>query len=111
MSITFSYRKDNQWSENQINMANGNAAMVLEALGYEYDNCGAVDSADLVRRCIKFLNTAEIDRGETPSESQEPGKCRVINCGRREGYLQEKITLIRDLALEASRKGVQITFG
>ena len=81
-----------------VNMANGNACVMLELLGLPVDCYGdvAVESVpNVIRAIIKAQNvsTRRQDATADPYESGGPGtgQCRVIYGGRDEDYISRRL--------------------
>ena len=100
MSITFCPSGMGHCSEG-INMSNANAMAVMAVLGMETEYCGFIESAELIRR-IDDVNPAAITRGVVePSVDQTPGHATMISCGRSRGYIEERLTQLRQLAKDS----------
>lgn len=85
-----------------INVANANAHDIFHALGIiSPELIGEIRAKDLLSRCEAYLT-------HPTAEAQKLGyiEGRVIQCGRRPGYISEKITALRDLAIKAGELGV-----
>ena len=106
MSVTFQIegeRADLETGANYLNLANGNAAELLRWLGLEDGNYGAIRSTDLAARCRRRLWPEK--RNEDPGrEGAENG--RVIDCGRRAGYLPEKAADLLKLCERAGHRRI-----
>jgi hypothetical protein len=98
MSITIT---PNAAGAPEVNMANGNAAQILDLLGLDYDgDWGTTTGPDFHGRvllAIAFLGTATADVEGLPARAVG----RHIECGRRPGYLADRLTALRDLAVWA----------
>jgi hypothetical protein len=105
MSVSFFVKG----SEQEINMCNRNAMMVLQVLGYSADDyCNEIHPDGLpnfINRCNAALGSinqfpgldAEIDTAEFHGENG----CHVISFGVPDGYLTERIAELKLLACVA----------
>jgi len=121
MSVTFGIRGEkldyddpNVW-DRIVNLSNSNAVDVLSAVGLpsgsqDGDLYGEVRGRDLVAKCDKALNGGIDDGAIEATEDCTPGRAKVVYCGRRKGYLSEKLNLLRELGLRAGDIGV-VTWG
>lgn len=112
MSVTFSIegaRVDWQTGEGFINLANTNARELLRWLGLpngEGELSGDAPAAEIAARCRRRL--------WPEARNEDPGvpatrEGRVIDCGRRPGYLPEKVALL--LALCEGAGDRRLTWG
>lgn len=81
----------------EFNVSNSNAKALLSALGYEYTQSGSEDIPirELWAACERFLKSdlaTILDGGTRPKVLGN-----WTTCGRRDGYLTEKITTIKTL--------------
>lgn len=106
MSVTFI--ADGSDSEG-MNLANANARLLLEWIGYPGDpwDLDKLPAAEVAARCRRRLwpEGRNHDQGDPGSDTKLPGEPRVIDCGRREGYLEEKTALLLAMAKEAGPEG------
>jgi hypothetical protein len=105
MSITFSIA--GQDSDETINLSNANAWTLLEWIGIAPDHGGTVPArelAALTRRRLWPEVRERNDEGVAPSVDKAPGRCTMIDCGRRPGYFQERAEQLLRLA-EAAGDG------
>ena len=93
--------------DREFSLSNANAADVLEALGIE----DSFSERPWPIRCFRaLLIVARRKRLGLASpaipvtETQEPGTMLVIECGRTEGYIEQKLANLSDLVNE----GVEI---
>lgn len=121
MSVTFSAEPDQHQAavspcEPQLNVTNVNAALILRALGLlseigaaailgpqpglTPDGCpdlfGECDAADFLARIDLALALHPTDPGVPWHAITDAGN--VIDCGRRPGYLHERLHELRDVA-------------
>jgi len=121
MSVSFFARKGNQLlnKDNDINLSNRNAMIVLQTLSFRPDEyCGGVKNDELenfILRCDLALQLIKaepsLDPGMPTTTYSEPGKMTMIDFGLPAGYLQERITQLRDLACFAYKHGAELSWG
>lgn len=108
-----------------VNMSNGNAALVCATLGIDLDAegwCGSLSAADFLGRVLLALAIAPADEG-MPSYELAPGDSagifgtvrqggpRFIQGARPEGYTQQRLAQLRELAEWAVAHNAEISFG
>jgi hypothetical protein len=96
-----------------VNMSNANAARVCETLGIDLDEegwCGSLPAADFLGRVLMALAVLPVDAGVPWHEVPGPG-ARMIECGRPEGYTQDRLGQLRELADWAVAHDAEIDFG
>jgi hypothetical protein len=119
MSVTFSPTGHKHSCENpfecpvcsvlHLNVSNANARALLQWLDLEYgDLWGEINASELAAKCRRRLWPEErnIDPGVPAVEEG-----RVIDCGRRPGYLPERTAQLLKLAEEAQKMGVTVSWG
>jgi hypothetical protein len=96
------------------------AVAVLGALGYPVpdnnpadafacgDLSGVADAAEFAGRVAVALALAPADAGMPAYEDTRPGGPRWHECGRRPGYLQEKLTELAELARWCAERGRRV---
>jgi hypothetical protein len=112
-----------------VNVSNTNAYAILEWLGLNPDPWGQAnncDPTDFAARCRRRLwpEAFNEDQGVQPTadgrpidtssdESMEKSVegARVIDCGRRPGYLKDRTAQLLVLADEAIRLGSKVVWG
>ena len=101
-----------------VNLANGNARYILDALGVQAsDLCGTLTAEDFLGRCLLATAIAPVDEG-TPSYVAAPAGgaplatqgATMIMCGRPEGYLHGTLARLTTLAEYARTQGRTITW-
>jgi hypothetical protein len=115
MSVTF-FAPDaqDQTSDLEINVSNANAAFILDALGYaesvtEGELFGETSGEDFLGRVMVALGLAPADEGRpSPPDADH---VTVVDCGRRPGYLQEKLDMLRELGDAAKGFGSMVVWG
>lgn len=87
-----------------VNMANANAARVLETLGYPDEELGGDEEAEV------FFGAVLLASGLTPYDEGIPAhqEGNVIDCGRRPGYLQDRLDELRELASWCYQRGRRV---
>jgi hypothetical protein len=90
-----------------VNMSNANAAMILAVLGLDVDPedgiMGHMDAEQFLGHVLMAL-AAERDNAAVLSVTDSlPGCATFIDCGLPEGYVEERLTQLADLATEAVR--------
>lgn len=119
MSVTFwvtGEETDPERRETFVNVANDNAADLLRWLGIPFDAgdlWGEAKASELAALCRRRLWNEPInqDPGVQGSESGGPGtgQVRVVDCGRRPGYLPERAAELLALCVRAG--GGRISWG
>jgi hypothetical protein len=93
----------------QVNLANGNAAQVFHLLGLEFDgDFGEAPGQDFLGRVLlaQALLDASADQGEIPAHQVG----RVVEWGRRAGYLADKLADLRTVANWAVRQHAEVVW-
>ena len=114
MSITFSPQtsRDNLWEEASLNVSNANGLALLSAMGVEADYCGSMDAEAFLGHVLVGLATCD-DSALEPCESMGflgMLNVRVHDMGRREGYMSDRLNVLRDIALTAQEHGLAVTW-
>lgn len=95
MSITFT---PTAAGAPKVNMANGNAAEILNLLGLDFDGCwGETSAQDFLGRVLvaqALLDTAADDTNGRPAVEDH----HWVECGRRPGYLADRLADLHRLA-------------
>lgn len=84
-----------------VNMSNSNAAVVCAALGIDLDElgwCGSLPARDFLGRILIALAVNPSDAGRPATVDAAPGRATFIDCGRPEGYVEERLGWLRALA-------------
>ncbi len=130
MSVTFSAfnTATDSFVGEGVNFANGNALTVLDALGVVAQPgeevwdvlAGELPVRDFQGRVLVALGVLPVDEGTpdvvlTQAEKEAGGdlltllaNATVVSCGRRPGYLQERIGELRGLAEQAVAAGCDV---
>jgi hypothetical protein len=107
----------------RLNVANGNAILLLEALGLlgevrdtpfgpvAMDACGSLPADQFLGRVL----AAEVMSVGDPGMPRETFKVEagptIVGWGRRVGYVDEKLTVLREIALWAQAHNVEVVWG
>lgn len=106
--ITTSYTVDDSFD---VNMSNGNARDVLEALGLIVDNempwCGDIAPDDLVGRVL-IARAVAPDPALASYELTGERGARLVFAGRQAGYVNEKLDRLQRLAEVCAAMGRRI---
>lgn len=100
--------------ELEINMSSSNAAVVCGALGIDLAEegwCGSLPAEDFLGRVLMALAIQPSDEGVPARDDTVPGQVRWIECGRRPGYIQERLAQLHELAQWAVAHQAEIDFG
>lgn len=96
-----------------VNMSSSNAFRVCQSLGIDLEAegwCGSMTAEDFLGRILVALAIEPVSAGIPSHEVPGPG-VRMIECGRPEGYLQERLGQLRELADWAVANNAEISFG
>lgn len=88
----------------QVNMTNVNAVRVLGELGLDPDE-GYCEAEDFLGRILLATAITPYDAGVPSVQDHTPGGPTVIDCGRGEGYLQDRFGDLREIADQAVELG------
>lgn len=90
-----------------VNVSNGNARVVLDALGFvEDDLYGELDAELFLGRILLAEAVSPVDAGRPTVRTGN-----FVECGRDEGYLQHRLSQLRSLAEWARLHDATITWG
>lgn len=96
----------------EINVSNSNAAELLDVLGIAVgedfsDRCaGSLPGEDFLGRVLIALAVAPADAGVPAVRDGN-----VISCGRSEGYVQDRLGSLREVAEHAAARGLLVVWG
>ncbi len=103
-----------------VNVNNRNAITILTALGYpveleDPELLGEADAADFLARvdladALAPVSPAIEEVAYQDGNTGRPG-AQVVECGRREGYLQDVLPALRALAVACQAAGLRVTWG
>jgi len=99
-------------SEPEVNLSNGNAVHLLDVLGIQVgedfsERCvGSMSAQDMLGRVLIALAVSPVS-AEVPSYAEG----NIIYGGRPEGYMQDKLESIRDVAVFAHANGRKVVWG
>ncbi len=103
-----------------LNVSSANAAALLEVLGLRpqdaevLDGCwygvedGDLDATDFLGRVLTAQAVAPSDPGVPWHDDSRPGGPRVTQCGRFEGYVDEKLIELEAIARWAKEHGRRV---
>lgn len=99
----------------EVNVSNVNGGALLRALGLYADDasfedvcCGAVSGQDFLGRVLVALAVAPADAGMPAHASATHSN--FIDCGRSEGYLQDRLETLREIAEFAVSRSTEVTW-
>ena len=96
----------------EMNVANGNARILLDALGVDAEELGGTFAhyvlPDLIRGTVRVLNTQAPER---LSESGGGDTCRVVDCGTSAAYIKLRIGQLQALFVYAAERGFDVHYG
>ncbi len=100
--------------ELSVNMSSSNAVHVCASLAIDLEEwgwCGSLPAVDFLGRVLMALAVLPVDAGRPVTVDAEPGRATFVDCGRREGYAQERLGQLRELADWAVANLAVISFG
>ena len=95
----------------EVNMANGNFATLMSALGLSSGNdngCGAIDARTLLEALNRFRPELAV---RATTEETGPGGAQMVNCGIGLDYIIRRTEKLREIAMEAARREEMIVWG
>lgn len=99
-----------------INVSNSNAAAVLTYLGLPFEIAGDLDARDLLTRCALARHAGrglDLNGGVDPDHPVDDGGLtpvrleNFLDCGRRPGYLADRLEQLERLAALVLVRGEQ----
>lgn len=98
-----------------VNLANGNARLVLTILGLDSEDlCGATTAEDFLGRVLLAMAEDRDDTGVRPAvvSGREVGTSgpTMVDCGIRPGYFADRFGALHALATEALRLGREVVW-
>ncbi|WP_206663661.1 hypothetical protein [Prescottella subtropica] len=93
----------------EVNMSNTNAVMLLDLLGLDTEGFGDCPADDFLGRVLVASALSPADEG-VPAHAVG-GNPRMIDCGRRPGYIQERLGDLHRLAAWAVENGRTVQWG
>lgn len=97
----------------QVNVSSANAVVLCGSLGIDLEFegwCGSLPAQDFLGRVLLALAIEPADEG-IPSHELPTGGVRWVECGRRPGYIQERLLQLHELAEWAAENGAEVDFG
>lgn len=97
----------------EVNVSSSNAVVLCDALGInlaEEGWCGSLPAGDFLGRVLLALAIQPADEG-IPAHELPTGGVRWVECGRRPGYIQDRLAQLHELAQWAVAHGAEIDFG
>lgn len=92
-----------------VNVSNSNASAIIAALHYQADEdgFGPVEIGPFIERCTAALRNGmrHPDAGIEPTEYVGERGARFIDCGRPQGYIQQRIYQLIELARAGAAAG------
>ncbi len=114
MSVTFRHGRTAQGKRCDfdvgMNLANGNAVILLTALGVEpnpYGLIGQLTIPEARRALIRARNVDTSGLARVPSDTKPPGKVRIIAAGCDASQLERYLVRFEDLIFHAERAGCE----
>jgi hypothetical protein len=101
---------DHQWP--QINISYGNHALIMGMLGYRGDDidCGHADAEDFLGRLLVADALLETTDAREPSTVRGANGATLIDLGQREGYVNDKLRILIELAHWAKANGTELVW-
>jgi hypothetical protein len=101
-----------------VNVSNANAGTILAALGLDpVELCGCLPGVDFLGRVLVAVAVEPYDEGVAPAAYQggilgfDLGVAGTfVDCGRRPGYLQDKLTVLGRLADYAADRALDVAW-
>lgn len=101
----------------EVNMANGNTVAVMEALGIKTDEVsfeavcsGSLPAEDFLGRVLMALAVAPVSAERPTLVEKNEGQATFVQCGVREGYVQEKLLELQAVAEFAVRENREVSW-
>ena len=99
----------------QLRVSNGNGVRLLQTLGLSTEDdiaySGSVPADDFLGRILIALALEPVDEGLPLVESITSGGARLVDCGRPEGYIQDKLKALLNVVEFAKSQNSNITWG
>ena len=87
-----------------VNMSNANARTLLDLLGFDgEEDCGDCPADDFLGRVLVAAALSAADEGMPAYEAA--GNPRMVECGRRAGYIPAQLDQLREVAEWAAAQG------
>lgn len=117
MSVTFSvyFKATGMFDGPEVNMANGNAAYMAGLLGIERDEDGCLfgemDAEDFLGRVVLARGLSVGDPGVPQTETRGERGALFIDCGRHEGYADQRLIDLEEVAHYAVDHAATVAWG
>ena len=116
MTVSFNPLKQNgqfynrlpELDDVEISLSNANAADVLDALGIEDTFSESPWPLSCFKAVLVVARRKRLGHASPAvprTETREPGSMLLIDCGRDEGYIENKLALLSDLVNRAAELG------
>lgn len=94
----------------EVNMANGNAAQILDLLGVDDIDGGVLPAQDFLGRVLlaQALASATVDDEHGRPDFTDG---RWYHGGRRPGYIAGKLAELHEVAIWAAERDVEVVWG
>jgi len=101
----FDQKKNRLVRVGEFNVTNDNASLILAAIGLnpDYDHFAGTEIIEFETSLCQYLDSDIAQFVDCGRDSVNHGN--VMDCGRREGYLTEKVTLALDYTRKARMRG------
>lgn len=96
-----------------VNMSSRNAAMILNLLGVDADTegwAGSFTPDDLTGRVLIARALTPADAGVPSYADAAPGRATWVECGREEGYTEDRLDRIAEVAAWCAAHGREVTW-
>lgn len=94
-----------------MDLSNANARAVVEALGFDADDeCFSLEIGAVIAACTRWQAKANFAASPEVPVSEEQGAlgCRMVDLGRPEGYLNDRIATLHRMAVEGRKRGATL---
>lgn len=87
--------------QEDINMSNANARLVLTALGFppNFEDCDPLTPQELLEACDLYLTSeiaSVVDTGRETTRSRGTSGCTLTFCGQEAGYITRRVESIKE---------------
>jgi hypothetical protein len=92
-----------------VNVSNGNAALILERLGYSVEPWGEATGDELLGR-VMVANVGRDDTGVAAAEDRGVNGAILVDCGVRDGYFTDVMDRLAALGTHAADNGWMVSW-